>query len=258
MGTGGASDIVTLGGTGSLGPNASVSGGQLEIQDNNTGIGYVTLTPSSAANAFDSWYTEDGIGPGLDELNGAFDFFFTTDSNTDTQRNSYRFLDFYFGPSNDFRLAVTNNSSTSINFQILDYSSGSGSYINYPSTSITYTPGTTYHVAYAIETNGSGEVIGKLYLLEGANSTIDSSTPISTSNLGVTIDINTDEDTDYGFRLGLLQDETDQKTVSFDSFRIYDSVPTEFPGIPEPQSVALALGGISLLAVFGWRRAARK
>lgn len=139
-GTGGASDVVTQGGTGSTTASAGFSssvvtssslvdgsGGYLHVQAPSTkptagavSSAGVILTPSSKQNSsFDSWIGSGATAGGANfvSLNGAFDFFYR--SNTafsagtmgTTSTNSFRVIDTALGNAmgnNGLRLVVNN------------------------------------------------------------------------------------------------------------------------------------------------------
>jgi hypothetical protein len=273
-GTGGASDLVTTGGTGTLRngfsealnvdasigsstPLVSGAGSYLSLNDSGTEntprSGGVDFTPSSSANSFDSWYVDNGTS-GFDTLNGSFDFFFRTTLVT----NSIRFLD-VSGISNEdpngLRMMVYMVDEI-IQVQLF------GAVNTRAFGSVSLTANTPYHFASTISTDGSGIITTKLFLATG-NTMIDTnaSTHLFATISGDAIDAGASNshtesfNSAGGFTFGHHRNEDpDEKTFDLDSFRIYDSAVSEFTAIPEPAVMSLLSGSFVLLAVFGTRR----
>lgn len=285
-GTGGASDIVALGGTGAIsntdpgisnvtasiasGTSLSTGGGaflSLNDQGAQTGarVAGVRFTPTSAANSFDSWYANTSGTLGYDTLNGGFDFLFRTSSSANLLQNTFRFFDMDGGASG-YRLALSSNATNNLVFTLnqagsafLNASTSAGA-----GNSVSLAVNTTYRIAGTISTNASGLVTMKLFLAVG-NVTIDtsSSTHLLVSNTSsVALDagnsISSSFNSTAGFNFGqILNSDADTKTLDLDSFRIYDAVPASFASvsnIPEPGSFAAILGGLICMGVCAVRR----
>ncbi|WP_269522745.1 hypothetical protein [Coraliomargarita parva] len=265
-GTGGASDIATLGGTGSIYDTASdddivssISDGKLTVTDGAAKVGRkvgVTLNPTSIDNGFNSWFEDTSDSLGYDSVNGALDFFFQS-TETELTGTSIRPIDVRLGQNDQLRLILTTNTPSSgtgpFAVQILDYSSGSGVNIGGASYNFSdYQANTLYHVAVTLETGVDGLITTNIYITEG-NTTISSAaiadgsetTSASFNSTGTTLN--------NSFTFG-THDIDVARVVEFDSFRLYDSIPTEFSAIPEPQTFALSFGSIALLAAIGLKR----
>ncbi len=283
-GTGGASDMVTLGGTGQFTGTSSSSnvyssissstplttggGNYLSLDDQGQSSSYsptgAGFSPNSAASSFDSWYTDNGTS-GFDTLNGGVDFFFrSTDVALST--NQFRFLALYgISGSDGLRFNLLSNNGA-LRFEFLTGSSSAVS-VGASSGILNLSANTTYHIASTMETDGStGLITVKLFLAEG-NTAIDTSsntyliasaTSSSALDDGSTDTITQSFNSANGFTFGqYYNDNADTKVTDLDQFRIYDSIPAEFSAIPEPETLALNFGSIALLAAFGLKRRAR-
>ncbi|WP_269522746.1 hypothetical protein [Coraliomargarita parva] len=261
-GTGGASDIATYGGTGSIYDtaadddiSASVSGGKLVITDGSGYVGRpvgVTFDPTSIDNGFNSWFENTSDTLGYDSINGALDFYFKSTENALTG-NSVRAIDTRIGQDDQFRIVVTTNVTGVLTLQILDYSSGTGTVIMAPSYNFyEYQANTLYHVAVTVETGVDGLITGKIFVAEG-NTTISSSAIPSISGTTAGSVDTTGTVNDNSFRFG-TSDVAVDRVLELDSFRLYDSVPAEFSAIPEPKLVGLSVGSMALLAAIGLKR----
>ncbi len=283
-GTGGAADIVTFGGTGvitNLDPQisnatasitsgtslADGSGSFLRINDQGiqsaTRAAGVRFTPNSAANSFESWYSNTSGTLGYDTLNGGFDFLFRSTGTSFGATNTYRFLDLNALGSTGFRLALFSSSTDRLTLALIQ-NGGAGDIARANSAAISFTANTTYRIAATVFTNSSGIVTVNLYMAEG-DTAIDTSSAthrIATATSSGALDAGNSISSSFssvdGFNFGLLQNSVnDTKTLDLDSFRIYNAVPASFEAvsIPEPGSYALI---VSLFAagccVAGRRR----
>jgi len=275
-GTGGANDIVTLGGTGQLyshaqsnvevsissaNPLAGGLGGYLSLNDmgkeqSGGRAAGVILKPTGVGSSLDSWYTDGGTET-FDTLNGGFDFFFRTNNEAVTP-NSFRFLD-ENGGEGGLRLIL--NSHTDGSFQL-----NLNGVIGATSSVIPWQADTTYHMAVTFSTNGTGHVTASLFLATG-NTAIDTSSathrilmatsanPLDTPEINAISKAFGSADAD-GFLFGHKNNSVDDvKVFDIDVLRIHDSVPATFAAVPEPGSVtALALGALACAGARYLRR----
>jgi MYXO-CTERM domain-containing protein len=279
-GTGGSSNIVTSGGTGTIFNNTNSNvvptigsstpvtpgaGGYLNVQDNGlqttggTGGG-VTFTPTSAANSFDSWLTQNGAGTNKDSVVGAFDFFFVMNNMGGTfNANSLRFFDMS-GGANGMRLILNNSNANRLQLELINVSNSALNVTasNPSGSPITFTQGTLYHVAGTATTNMlDGRITMSLYLAEG-NTAIDTTSAthrIGQATSSGSYDVTQAFNSANGFNFGYLNNSVaDTKALELDSFRVYNSVPTTFGTIPEPGTAVMALVGVAGLWAVRRRR----
>ncbi len=292
-GTGGASDIVTLGGTGSFfSDNSGVtsiqssnpfgSGGGSYLNINNptdtssgTWIGYTTFNPTSVANSWAAMQTINAGGSGFTDLNGGVDFFFRPNDVGDggVVNNWVRFIDLYSNTAGDFRIVLNGDTGSDLRMELITPGSVNGMLTGagYASPdSFEYmtgdlggwVEGTDYHVGFTFSTDANHVVTTKLFGKAGTGA-IDTSSnddllDTLTFKLDSTIVNNGLRTTSYNFNpAGYGSDAAaSNKSVDADSFRMYDADPGTFGVIPEPSSFALILGGAVVgLALVRRRRA---
>jgi len=280
-GTGGAADIVALGGTGVISNTNSslsnvtasvdstvplVAGGGSYLRLNDQGVqssaraAGVTVTPASAASSFDSWYANTSGTTGFDTLNGGFDFLFRTTSSADLDKDTLRFFD--VGVTGvPYRLALSSTLGDKLSLAL---NQNGTNIARATSAVVNLSANTTYRIAGTLSTSAGGLVTVNLYLAAG-DTVIDTTSTthrIATSTSSVVLDagnsISSSFGTAGGFTLGMTSNiDADTKTLDLDSFRIYNAVPATFDGIssiPEPGSFALVLGGLVGLGVCLRRR----
>lgn len=257
MGTGGASDMVSFGGTGDItnaNPElsnlvASISSGTpliagggayLSLDDKGSPSGNrlagAVFTPASAANSFDSWYADTSGTLGYDKLNGGFDFLFRTDSSAALDTNTYRFFDANGGTS-AYRFTLSSMATNKLSLVLTEANTAIA---RATSSTVSLQPNTTYRIAGTVATNSSGYVTVNLFLAPG-DAAIDTSSStylIATATSGSVLDagnsISNSFNSAAGINFGLIQNSTDDiKTFDLDSFRLYDSVPATFSSNPE-------------------------
>lgn len=264
--TGGASDMVSFGGTGVLNNEnseqtnavASISSGTpltpgggpyLSLKDKGlstrTRVTGVVFTPASADNSFDSWYADTSGTLGYDKLNGGFDFLFRTDSSAALDTNTYRFFDVNGGPF-AYRFTL---SSLADKFTLVLTEANTG-IARATASIVSLKANTTYHIAGTVGTDSHGYVTVNLYLAVGdtaidtRSSTDRVATATSRSVLDAANSIVRSFNSVGGINFGLIQNATDDvKTFDLDSFRIYDAIPATFSSIRKSGSVTPASGG---------------
>jgi hypothetical protein len=284
-GTGGVSDMVTSGGTGAItnaNPEISLvvasvasgtalaagSGSYLSLNDSGAQTGTraagVAFAPTSAANSFDSWYSDTSGAVGYDTLNGGFDFLFRTSSSAALASNTFRFFDVN-GGSSGYRIALSSNATNNLVFTL---NQGGVSFVSASTSagagnSVNLAANTTYRIAGTVSTNASGFVTLNLYLAAGdvAIDTSSSTHLLVSATSSVKADASGSISSSFGsaagFNFGAVNNpDSDVKVLDIDAFRIYNSVPATFTpsSIPEPGSFALVVGGLIGLGVCVARR----
>jgi len=254
--TGGTGTLKSLSTVDTTTPLGLASGGYLRISDVGTSnpLG-VTFNPTSAATSLDSWYV-DGGAANFDTLNGAFDFFYrNSQASVDwpsSNSNSIRLFDIN-GGSNGLRIILNSQNPNLAIFQLINNGGGGGinAYLT-PSMAAN----TVYHVAISFSTDGLGKATLKLYVKQGTGA-IDTTTdtPITSGTTATALGaaggaLNHSFNSAAGFTFGQINNSGVTKTLDLDQFRIYDSVPTTFSGLPVPEPASLgllALGGLMML-----------
>jgi len=262
-GTGGANDIVALGGTAVLTDagtysDASVtdtqpfrlfSKGYLSIlTTNNTAggmYGRAVITPASAGNSLAAMNAVTNNQRGI---RGGFDFFFRADKNINNAVNSeFRPIDSDNRNAGGLRLALYSYTPTQMALELLApvgslglFSGGEG---GTPVTSFLYpfngqlVSNTLYHVGVSFSSDDAGNVTAATWLKEGTGA-IDLRRELPAG--AVTFGINESVVTN-GFSAGVIDfgklrqyGDTPSKQ-EFDTFRIYKDVPlifSELPSVP--------------------------
>lgn len=281
-GTGGPSDMVTYGGTGVIfnnngskltptistsSPMAPGAGGNLSIND--TGLqtvggtgGGATFTPTSAANSFDAGYS---TGPSFNSINGGFDFFWISSAvDFNAMGNSLRFLD-PNGGNSGLRMTLLLGNANSFRFELTSKNS-SGTIIGnatVTSSPLTFTADTLYHMGVTYSTDASGRVTTSIFFATG-NTVIDTTSAtnrIATFTTAGVFDplvtthaFNSASQFQFGYMNNAMPDT---KVLGIDTLRIYDSAPTSFGAVPEPQSAALILSSLGVVTLTCRRRLLR-
>lgn len=265
-GTGGANDIVSLGGTGSLyhmtvastTPFDTGTGGYAHYGTLYADGGSVALTPATAANS------PQALTPtaGTDRVvNGGFDFFMRADHLLGS--SEIRFVDIQ---SNAHGLRVFLDNTSSSNLRLYAYQTtqtdtaglspgagdGAGT-VKLLYTDAAFVGGfvanTVYHVAVGFTTDGNGAVTAKVWIKEGTGAINSADVAQGAVTFGI--------DENYitsGFRNNTFwvngAKSNSPPTHDMDTFRLYDSVPTTFAAlvIPEPASLGLFAVGTLLMA----------
>jgi hypothetical protein len=262
-GTGGASDIVTLGGTGVMydtsttdGVSSAVTGGNLVVTDadiiNANRRSGVAITTTTTSNGFNALFEDTSATLGFDTLNGGFDYIFKSDK-ASMDAKTVRPLDLFFGQGNQIRLITTTNVSGSFMIELIDYSTADTLGDPRPQTAFSsYTADTWYHMAVTLETSAAGLVTVNLFLAEGNTEISTSGTPTATvTSSGI---LNTEGALTNNTLYFASSDTTTAGNVNYDNFRIYNDIPDTFSAIPEPSTSALALGSLMLVGAILRRR----
>lgn len=278
-GTGGATDVVTLGGTGEIwNLNGDGSSGGVESSNplgsgsylhtaasgvNGGGAGtQAHFIPTSSASSLGAMTSSSG---GQILLNGGLDFFIRVNSAVQ-EDDAMRAIDTFDNRNiGGLDLRIDSNIGGSNFVAVIDApTDGLGVgldpfvYIAGPVDYAGALAGQVLHVGLTFETNAStGEVTMKFFTREdgGAIDTTSGDDLLGTVvfNINETVvSLGLDEG-DFFFGDG-FRHQGDPKSVDFDVFRIYDSTPTEFSAIAVPEPATLVLGGASLLLLAGRRR----
>lgn len=282
-GTGGASDLVQSGGTGVTFSNGHTTvttsttdplvagAGSYLTADAQAGYsgnaGGVTITPTSSAN---SWAAMNTISGGTTSLHGAVDFLYRPESGNVAGSAYFDPISLGTPSATGLSLTLYNNGSDRIKMTI---NGGTGAFLTGASyTNVANTLyldgnakaqlvlGTTYHVAFTLSTDAeTGVSTVNLFVRNNAEA-ID---PTSTDDLAAT----------YKFKINGAVVTTGLPTGSFafnaamyikpavesyDTFRMYDSVPTTFDVVPEPSTFAMFGLGLAAMATLRRRRVAVK
>lgn len=282
-GTGGANDIMTLGGTAELNAvNAGLSaavetaaplgyqtGGYLETKLNNdndwgTNEAVAEISPSSSASSWASIYDKNGTGERL--INGGFDFLFRSDKDI-AGADHLRVLDTPSLTSSGggfIRLDSTDTSDLVLTVRGDSNSidvGGTPTYIVHATAQNEFNiaADTVYRIAASFETDtGTGETTMRLFAAEGDEEDIDNSASspdlLASTTFNLVEDLWSSED---GFATGLFDfgilagtgNAGSPKTQQFDQLRLYNEAPSVFASnIPEPTTaLLLALAAVGLL-----------
>lgn len=287
-GTGGVSDIVTSGGTGTLiqyttaittVPSSPTmgQGNFINVADFGNGIttptngnlGAAIMTPTSAANSFQAMNTVSG---GAVSLHGAVDFFLRNDI---IAGNVGTLIDVGSQNGGGIRLIIQqNNTSNGLRFRLFSGGAGTEGFLTGPTYTtadsnaivdapFTPTVGATYHFGFTMITDG-GTGVSTLNVFSRIDTlAIDTSSTadrIGTLNFkvnGTNVTSGLAAGT-FFFNVGGGASPTNGagRAVSADALRLYDSVPAEFAAIPEPGTVGLiGLGTMGLLIAARRRKA---
>jgi hypothetical protein len=276
-GTGGPSDMVTSGGTGTLrggngttatietGPELGSGGGDFlrvsrAAATDAGGVRGAEFVPLSySSNYFNAWYTNDGV---TDSLVGAVDFFYR--QNNDFQdNNSFSLTLAQASNANGLRVNLSTSNSNTLTLEVRQRIGALNQVLSSESTTFTIAADTAYH--FAMLADGTpGNTVFKVFMETGTGSINPSTaTPLIETSAFAIDGINglTDsflETGNFGVTANAWDAYEDAIELDFDSLRIYDSVPTEFAAIaiPEPGTTGVWLSALALLAVAG-RRARR-
>ncbi len=283
-GTGGASDIVTLGGTGSM---SSSGTGEVTVEsaspigqgsyyqalnpespDNKTSgtLGSTTFTPGAGASWADM---QTSNGSSITGINGGFDFFFKPADigSGGFHNNWFRPLDFGSNSTGNYRFILTSTGQDEIRIEFLStggFLTGAG-YATTTSNLYTigapnWVEGETYHVGFTFDTDIDDIVTLNLFVAEGTGA-IDTSSGddlVASSSFKIASSI-TDglSSGNWSFNpAGYLNEGSDGKIAQADTIRLYNDTPETFGAIPEPAAGALLLGLGALGLCF--RRKSRK
>jgi len=253
-GRGGAYDMVSYGGTGSMDSQypgrflMSVqgedpldnSGGYMQCEILDVVTSYTrsisTFTPAATTNSLDAM--TDLVG-GDRVLKGGFDFFFRCD--TAMTGSEMRALDNDNRGNKGLRIVFTSQSPglrlEMISYGILSGSdSGSSNTISVASGAFTFTSNTVYHLGVTFETDIEGTVTAKIWGQEGSGA-IDllTATPVASTTFGIDEDVATSGFSTGAFSIGQIRSDNIPvpMTQAYDQFRIYDETPLAFGALGE-------------------------
>jgi len=287
-GTGGASDLVTLGGTGELLTkgsatanvltSSSMGGGAYLELSSPSGTGTVTwpaevrITPTSSSTSLASMFSKPS---GLPSLNGGFDFLFRSGvefskDNAAVAESWFRAFDADYRDAGDtnvntngLRLNLMNSVAGKIgvnvftnNYYITEFNGVSQttcSQVYANSGYITMAANEVWHLGVMFSTDASGLITMKLFGVAGTGAIDTTSATNLLGSCTFKLDATkiTNGFTPGAFDFGLYSDKRSPKTQDFDCLRIYDATPTQFAAVPEPATLGLlGLGGL----VLGIRR----
>ncbi len=272
-GTGGPSDIVQYGGTGSFVSNTdstttiestpTMGQGNFVQVINGASTGFrigrlADFTPASAGNSFAAMNT---VGASTVSLHGGFDFFTrinSVSSGFESVQNWFRPFDvgstsdggirliFNTLDNNKLRLQVgtaadgiSGAQASSLAFLDVDYTLYSGSEV-------------THHIGATFETNGgTGEVTMKVFGQQGTGAIDTSSGELGSLTFTIHSNVVT-----AGLPSGTFQMHTGwygtannvTSDIDYDALRMYDAMPSSFSAIPETNVASLLMGITGLLA----------
>lgn len=266
--------LVSLGGTGTLRTsshytatveslNPLLSGGYLRVTNPKTatsGTGNaVTLTPTTAANSWASLHT----GGSLSTLNGGADFFVRLVSINETRTNSwFRPIDFGSTANGGLRLIMESQGDDQLRLQIHSASNGLIRENNTTTGTLTaagtfdFNAGDIAHIGFTFSTDANGWITMSLFAAK-TNGGIDTTSATHrlasvTFKIDETIASSGLASGQFFLSGGYLAGT--ENTVDFDSFRLYDSAPPSFSGIPEPGAASMIIGGAAALVALSVRR----
>lgn len=258
-GTGGAYDMVTMGGHGKfLFDNNHLLFSRVVNNDPDmNGGGYFScsitnplssdafsvlgFTPNASSNSFAAMTST--VGDDI-VLNGGFDFFFRSEEALtggemralDVENRSNGGLRFVFtSQAPGLRLEIISNTGG----MFAGSEAGSSNNFNYASGSYTFESNTVYHIGVSYETDAEGTVTAKIWCEEGTGSIdLTTATPVATISFGINEDVVTTGFSSSYFSMGQFRLGNFSSIPSFvhdyDQFRIYDSTPTYFDALDDP------------------------
>ena len=250
---------------GTSSPFTASSGGYLMVSQTSgesPGAG-ATISPSNIGSdtGFNSWFSQTGSGPGGADntINGAFDFNYKTNvASTDWVGSTVRIMDPNWG-STGIRLFLISPAANTLQLGFLTQPSADYGHFYLTDSAVNINAGSLYHIAVTVSTNPTtGDLAGKLYIVSG-NTTITTSglnatTPVASTSTTPFTDPVTNGFGTSQFLFGQeAYGSTAPTTITeqFDTFRIYNTVPTTFAALPTPEPAALGLltvgGGLLLL-----------
>jgi hypothetical protein len=279
-GTGGASDMVTTGGTGALYSysEASPATPATATVESTTPIGQgsyfqafagnpsktggdtagVKFTPTDINSSWAALQDLNADGSGFNDLNGGFDMLFKPIDFGEGGLSAgwMRPLDIYNNPATGGMRLNMLSYGTDLKLEFIAADDGftggdadtSNDVFYITASDLTWTEGQTYHIGFTFETDANHNITTKLFLKEGTG-TIDTS---STDDL---IASETFQIYNNIVSSGLTSGEFSSKIISTgstnaydrlaqsDTYRLYDETPTSFSAaIPEPTAGAQLLG----------------
>lgn len=254
--TGGATSMVTLGGTatllGSTNMSASITNasplfagerGHLQTVRSGTGgaISCATIYPFSAANSPDSWLVLQSGTTTFNQINGALDFYFRDSNGSSGWTGSgvdFRPMDLN-GGSGGLRIIINAPTTNRLQVELVSKNSSGTTVqdLRAFNSAVTVAANALNHLVVTASTNPTtGIVTLKLYLASG-NTSIDTTlgtnliasatSTAAITNTGANA-VNHAFNATNGFSFGQISTvgSTVLKTTDFSSFRVYDTIPT--------------------------------
>lgn len=282
-GTGGASDIVALGGTGVLG-NMGYAGTSTATVTNASSMGQgnylaavlapvsgqanvptVVFTPTSAASSWSALSSTTASGTRI-SLNGGFDSFVRTSVGGATASNLARLVNASDFASTGLMIDFTNGNGGGLALVLYSPTnaiSGDNVTFNranaYLGTSFNLTADTVTHVGFTYSTDATGKITMSLFARndDQAIDTTSIADRIATTSFYVDSSVSGGVSlagTDFNVKMwngsGVNPSEAD-----VDLYRIYDSAPTLFTAVPEPSAMAyVGIGLVGLVIGLKTRR----
>lgn len=223
------------------------------------------LLPASPANSFAALFSTNPAS-GQRQLEGGFDFLFRSDSNIDTGEE-LRFLDHDNRSNSGLRMVLAGHGVGSSGDMILEvigpanaFGAGVANASRTADAGFQILANRVYHLGVTFTTDDTtGLTTAKLFGVEGFNRINTSALTLADGFLG-SFTFNMDESivtagfTSDPFYVGILRGSGVDKRQAFDAFRLYNSVPEFFAGVPEPSTFALTAIGLLLGGLAVWRR----
>lgn len=236
-GTGGPSDLVTQGGTGTLTATGSgASASVLSAPDMGSGsfvrfalpAGLTTakaqFTPSSPANSLAALWSKPGSQA---LLNGAIDFLFRSAEGitSGSPDNAFRPIDTNNTANGGLRLILSNIYGNQIRLQIND----SAGIIGYNQAVFNLSPNTVYHLGFTFSTDAStGVTTAKMFAVAGTGAINTSGTPLYSFTFNMNESRVSQGFTSGAFDFGMFYGtQGASRTQDFDRFRIFSSAPAQ-------------------------------
>jgi len=263
-GTGGAADMVTFGGTGSLAtatgvtnsiagatPFGGVGGNYLSCS---TAAGAAVFLPLATVNfgsVANSFAALQGLNVGsYTTLNGAFDVFFRPNAIVPGDSGYFRPVDTIGGAGGEgLRLIFNGNAGGGLVFEIhgnagdpvLNFTGGPGASHSNNSAILTggaiTTPGQIYHAGFTLQTDATGLITMRMFLQPGTGPIETNGTPLSSATFRLNASIvGIAFDGADPWTLREFSAHTTPVSVDYDTVRLYDSDPGSFPGLTLPSA----------------------
>ncbi len=251
-GTGGAADVVQFGGTGSI-PSSQASvaaflvteptmggGRYLKVtKDTWEGMGQAAVATFTPAAKQNSWASMMEISSSQVSIDGGFDFFFRIESAENFYAgNWFRPLDMGSSQDGNVRLVLNTLDDGRLMLSLI---SGSGAFTQdgvkknqvFVVIDPYFSTGKLHHLGATFSTNqGTGVVTMSLFLQSG-DAALSTEHASGSVNFTISPEVVTSglPAGSFSLKSGLYGSNASSSVVNYDSFRLYDSVPSQFPSI---------------------------